>query len=313
MFRRINSKALSILFAVLLSIVIVVHLIDLKKGSRTFKSNLVNVEAGTITSIEIYPKTSNGTLIKLFKEDEGWKVASDGEKYNADQSTTNRIIAQLNNLKPKSVVATKQDSWEKYEVTDSLGTRVKLFKGAELMANLVIGKFSYSQPGKITSYVRLSSEKEVYGVDGMLGSLFNRNLTAFRDRTIIKSDKTDWTRLTFEYPADSSFVLEKIGTDWMIGNVKADSASVAQYFNKISNLTDGSFAEQKPEIAPTHLLTIEGNNLRRKIDVAGYYTDSENFVLSSNLNPDSYFKSSSAAEKIFVGKKGLINSGINKK
>src|SRR5690554_2562530 len=100
MFRKINLKALIILFASLLSMVIVVKLVDSKKGSRTFKSELVSVETDNITSIEIYPKTTNGKLIKLFKENERWKVESGGEKYNADPSTAKRLISQLNDMKP---------------------------------------------------------------------------------------------------------------------------------------------------------------------------------------------------------------------
>lgn len=300
MFRKINLKALIILFASLLSIVIVVKLVDSKKGSRTFKSELVSVEADDITSIEIYPKATNGKLINLFKENERWRVESEGKKYNADPSTAKRLISQLNDLKSKSVAATKQESWEKYEVTDSLGTRVKLLNGSEPLADLVIGKFSFSQPRNMTSFVRLADDKEVYGVDGMLGSSFNRDVNSFRDRTIIQSDKSDWTKLTFDYPADSSFVLVENGTEWMIGNEKADSASVAQYFNKIANLSDGNFTELEPVIAPTHRLTIEGNNSMQKVEITGYWSDEENFILSTNQNNGAYFNSKTAAEKIFV-------------
>ncbi|MDD4225347.1 MAG: DUF4340 domain-containing protein [Mariniphaga sp.] len=306
MFRRINLKALVILFAALLSIVVVVELADSRKGGRTFKSQLVSVEADNITAIEIFPRTTNGQLVKLFKEEERWKVESEGKKYNADPSTAKRLISQLNDMKPKSMAATKQERWEKYEVTDSLGTRVKLLNGSEYMADLVIGKFSFSQPRNMTSYVRLAGEKEVYGVDGMLGSSFNRDLNSFRDRTIIKSDKTEWTKLIFDYPADSSFVLEKKGAAWMIGDAKADSASVAQYLNKIANLSDGNFTDLKPVVAPTHQLTIEGNNSMQKVEITGYWSDGEDFILSTNQNNGAYFNSKTTAEKIFVPKLEFI-------
>lgn len=303
MFRRINIKILTVLFTTLLAIVVLVELADSKKGGRTFKSELVKVETDEVSSIEIYPKSVNGEQIKLFKENDSWKVESEGKKYNADQSIAKRLVSQLNDMKTKSVAATNKDNWEKYEVSDSLGTRVKILGAADVLADVIIGKFSFSQPRNMTSYVRLSNEKEVYGVEGMLGSSFNRNLDSFRDRTIIKSNKNDWTKLSFSYPADSSFVLEKKGSDWMIGDVQADSAAVAQYFNKISNLSDGNFAEVEPAVASTHHLTIEGNNMVQKVEISGYSSGEEDFILATNQNQGAFFNSKTTAEKIFVSLK----------
>jgi len=300
MFRKVNIKLLVIIFVVLLAGVVLVQIVDSKKGNRTFKSDLVEVVAEDVTAIELYPKATGGMLIKLVKENDEWKVESEGETFNADQSTAGRLVSELNNMKPKSVAATNKERWEQFEVTDSLGTRVKLFNGSNLLADVVIGKFSFSQPRKMTSYVRLAEDKEVYGVDGMLGMSFNRNLDSFRDRTVINSNKNDWTKLTFDYPADSSFVLEKLGEKWMIGEMETDSASVVQYFNSIANLTEGSFASEIPVSSPTHRLTIEGNNMMQKVEISGFFENDEQFILESNLNPGTFFSNAETSRKIFV-------------
>lgn len=306
MFRKINIRILATVFAALLALVVLFEFMDSRKGNRTFKTNLVEVAVEEITSVEIYPKVTNGNLVRLFKENDLWKVESEGKKYNADQSTPGRLISELNSLKTKNVAATKKENWAKFEVTDSLGTRVKLIAGNQLLTELIIGKFSFSEPRNTTSYVRLAGEKEVYGVEGLLSMSFNRNLNAFRDRTIINSTKTDWTKITFTYPADSSFVLEKKGDKWMIGQMETDSAAVEQYFNSISNLTDGNFAEQKPSIAPTHQLTIVGNNGMQSIIIAGYFVNPEEFVLESNQNPDTWINSKNTAEKLFISSIKLV-------
>jgi len=306
MFRKINYKLLISVFVVLLALVVIVELLDFRKGNRTFKSDLVEVNAEDVTAIELYPKAVSGKLIRIFRENDAWKVESDGKVYNADSQGTSRMIMELNSVKPKSVAATGKERWKQFEVTDSLGTRVKLLSGNKVLADIIVGKFSFAQPNTMTSYVRLNGDKAVYGVDGMLAMTFNRNLNSFRDKTIIKSNKTDWTRLTFSYPADSSFVLEKRDNKWMIGDMQADSAKVAQYFTRIANLTDGSFASEKPMIAPTHHLTIEGNNMMPKVDITGYYSDPENFVLESNQNPNTWINSKTTAEKVFVSVMELI-------
>ena len=306
MYRKVNIKILAAIFAVLLVAVVLIEIADSKKGNRTFKADLVEVNADNVTSIELYPKVTAGEKIRLYKENDMWKVESEGQSYSADQSVAGSMISELNQMEPQSVVATDKDRWPQFEVTDSLGTRVKLFNGDKLLADVIIGKFSFSQPRNMTSYVRLADDKEVYGVDGMIGMSFNRDLKSFRDKTVIKSSSADWTKLTFDYPADSSFVLEKVNDKWTVDGQPADSAAVAQYFNSISTLNEGRYAENKPVVAPTHRLNIEGNNMMEPIEITGYKTEDENFIIESSQNTDSYFNSPELVKKVFVSRSKFI-------
>lgn len=307
MYRKLDRKVLAGIFVVLLAVVILIEMADLRKGARTFREDLVEVETDKVTSLKVFPKVTGGEIIKITKQDEMWFVESGDVKYNADGSLVTSMISELNRIRPESVVAADDSRWEQYEVTDSLGTRVKLYNGTELLADLIIGKFSFSQPRKMTSYVRLADEKEVYGVDGMLGMSFNRNINSFRDRTVISSVSSDWKKLTFSYPADSSFVLEHAGNDWLINGQTADSASVAEYFSSVSNLRHGQFAESDPAIAVTHKLVIEGNNEMKPIEINGYYVDEENFIIESSQNRGSFFENGDLADKVFVSHKEFIN------
>jgi len=306
MYRKLNRKILAAIFVVLLAIVVLVELADFRKGGRTFREDLVEVETDRVTSMEIFPKVTGGEVIRLTRQDEMWFVESGDKRYNADNSLVVSMINELNRARPESVVATDKSRWEQYEVTDSLGTQVKLYSGTELLAGLVIGKFSFSQPRKMTSYVRMADEDEVYGVDGMLGMSFNRNVNSFRDRTVISSSSADWRKLTFLYPADSSFVLGNTGDGWFIGSQPADSASIAEYFSSVSNLDHGQFAEDEPVINVTHNLVIEGNNEMQPIEINGYYVDEENFIVESSQNKGSFFKSKELADKIFVSQDKFI-------
>ncbi len=306
MFRKINISQLIVVFAVLLTIVVLAEWISSRKGGRTFREYLVKVDVDGITSVEVYPKAAGGKKIRLVRENEKWMVESGGEQYNADQTIARTLMEELNRSVPESVAAIGRDRWEQYEVTDTLGTRVKLFRGTEQKADLIIGKFSFSQqPRKMTSYVRLTGEREVYGVDGMLGMSFNRTLNAFRDRSVIRTNSSALKRLTFSYPTDSSFVLQK-EERWNINGQSADSAAVANYLSSIRNLTDNRFAESRPEIALTHRLLIEGDNQPESIEISGYYQDQYNFFLESSQNRGNFFNSPDLAKKIFVSPAGFV-------
>ena len=265
MYRKLNIKILAIIFSILMIVVVLIEMADFRKGGRTFREELVDVSPDEVTSLEISPKVEGNKVIKLLKENDSWCVESGDKRYRADPSLPSAMINELNSMKPESVVATGDERRVQYEVTDSLGTRVKLFSGNNLLADLIIGKFSFSQPQKMTSYIRLEGDKVIYGVDGMLGMSFNRNVDSFRDRTVIKSNSSDWSRLVYKYPADSSFTLEKAAEGWTVNGQPADSASVAEYFNAIRNLSYSRFSENKTGISFTHIILIERNNDMEKV------------------------------------------------
>lgn len=306
MYRKINIKLLAVVFVVLLVLTVMVEMIDIHKGSRTFKQDLVKVNADEITAIEVDAKSAGGKPVTLKKENDMWQVEADGKIYRADQSAAGSMITQLNAMNPKSLVTAEKDRWKEFEVTDSLGTRVKLFKGSDLLADVIFGRFSYSQPQTMTSYVRLAGENDVYGVNGMLGMSFNRNVNSFRDKTLINSNSSDWNKLTFTYPADSSFTIEKINDKWVIGDVTVDSASVVQYFRSVARLNDSKFASSDPSGQPTHRLKIEGNNNMEPVEINGFYTDAENFILGTSQNKGTYFNDPANAKKVFVPAKKLL-------
>lgn len=300
MYRKLNIKILALIFSFLLIVVLFIELADSRKGGRTFRDDLVNVNLEEVTSLEISPKVERGSTIKLIKENDIWFAGMNNRRYRADQSLPTTLIRELNEMKPESVVATGEEKQAQYEVTDTLGTRVKLFGGNSILTDLIIGKFSFSQPKKMTSYVRLKDDKVIYGINGMLGMSFNRNLDSFRDRTVIKSNKADWSRLTFSYPADSSFTLQKVADEWTVNGQPADSASVAGYFDSIRNLSDSRFAESDTDITVTHSLLIEGDNNLGKVEITGYHNSDGNFWIESNQNKGNIFESRELAEKIFI-------------
>lgn len=306
MYRKLNIKILAIIFSILMIVVVLTEMADSRKGGRTFREELVDVSPDEVTSLEISPKVEGNKVIKLLKENDSWFVESGDKRYRADPSLPSAMINELNSMKPESVVATGDERRVQYEVTDSLGTRVKLFSGNNLLADLIIGKFSFSQPQKMTSYIRLEGDKVIYGVDGMLGMSFNRNVDSFRDKTVIKSNSSDWSRLVYKYPADSSFTLEKAAEGWTVNGQPADSASVAEYFNAIRNLSDSRFAENKTGMSVTHSLLIEGNNDMEKVEINGYYQEDGVFMVESSQNRGNIFESKELAEKIFISSSSLL-------
>lgn len=297
MFRKVSLKTIFILLAVLLILVVGVNLMDKMKGNRSFKSELVEFEADQINKIVVAPKVMRGKQVNLTKEGDQWFVSSGGNKFNAERRMVESILNDLNHLKPESVASTKKARWGYYQVNDSLGTRVQLFNGTDLKADIILGKFSFSSQREPKSYVRMADDQTTYGVQGYNATTFNRPLDEFKDKTVIHGSKGDWDKLNFTYPADSSFVLTKANQKWTIPGVAADSAKVSRYLSSIQNLTQYQLSDKIPEGSPSFTLKIDGKGT--SIEVKGFLEPNNDLVVSSSQNPGIYFKGNTIREKLF--------------
>lgn len=324
MFKKANNKVLAIVFVFLLAFVVLVNLMDARKGDRTFRNEIFDIDTADIISITIDPKGLERENVRLFKSPDGWKVSSGEEEYAADRNIVRNMLSELAGMTAQRVAATREDNWKKYEVTDSLATKV-FVESENDEAMLYIGRFSYRQPrnpqqmqmpygqqGTMSTYVRLGNENEVYSVEGFIGMTFNRDLDDFRNKTVLQSNRFEWQQLSFTYPADSSFTLKKTDAGWLInGNVKADSASVAHYLQQVTNLSSSHFVkDMQPQGSPVYTMNITGEGLNQPISVQAFPADSVyQYLISSSQNPGVYFNGAQAdlAGKLFIGKSELLN------
>jgi hypothetical protein len=319
MFNKLTTKALIGIFTLLLVIAVFAVLRNNSRSAasrnRTFKSELTDFDSASVNKLIIYPR-NNAQSIELSKSDDQWFVNIQDKKYNADPGTVTGMLATLTDLRAIRLAANNKAQWKTYEVTDSAATRVLAYTGKKIVVDVFIGKFSYQQPknpnpymqqqGKMTSYVRLKDEKEVYAVDGFLSMSFNRQANDFRSRTIVNSSKDTWTKLTFSGPAEI-YNLTRQGERWMIDGLETDSASTAKILGSLARLNSSDFIEASAmeSDTPLYTLTIEGENMKAPIKVFANKADTSNiYAISSSLNRGSYFSGSKSDlfSKVFPDK-----------
>ena len=321
MYRKLNIKTLTITFGVLLLAVVAVKISDSLSHGNTLKDVLFDINTDDVTTIRIYPQSKKGKEITLVKNNGKWVVKYNGATYTGNQKLISSLPEQINKLKPLRLAATKKESWKNFKVTDSLATKVVLENNGKMLAGLYIGKFSYIMPknqpqqqnpymrrpqGKMNTYVRTLDDDNVYAVEGFLGMSFNRSADDFRDKTIVSVNKNDLTKLTFSYPADSSFVLSKKDNKWFVDDQPADSVSVAGYLNKISHLRGRTFADTGVA-SFNHLVKIEGQNME-PVTVQAVVSE-KGAVITSSQNKGTIFTDDDKkgiVMKLFVSKKEFI-------
>ncbi|HOO82928.1 MAG TPA: DUF4340 domain-containing protein [Prolixibacteraceae bacterium] len=300
--KTINNKWLLVVFVVLLALVVVQFSKSDGHKERSFDKELVKFNSDEIAKITLFPKNLNGESIDLQKSNNAWQIETDGKSYNAGQNTIDGMLNSLSNLKALSLAGNSKDRWDSFEVSDSLATRVQLFNQKnKKVADVYIGKFKFSQPRSMSTYVRIDGKKETYRVDGFLSSMFNRNVNDLRDKTITADQVANWTQLTFDYPSDSSFVLSKQDGQWMLDGVLANQNEVSSYINAIKKQNGMSLVDE-PAIAGTPMfrITIERENLTPIM--LSVYENAVGKLLVSSENEGVAFSDQSVIDRFFVSK-----------
>ncbi len=314
MLNKNNSKILLIVLLVLVAIFIIMKYTD--HSNSTIVSDLVTVDTAQINSIVIKPAKGAPEII-LQKNNNLWQVKSNNEQHNADNRKIKGMLTDMLRLKPESVAATTKNEWKKFEVNDSLATRIQLLHGNKVKADILLGKFNYipaknKQPspyrrqpqGEMISYVRPYNDINTYVVDGMLRMNFSSNADSYRDKTLLKMNQSTITKVDFNYPNSKPFSLVKDKKYWKINHEPADSATVVRYLRYLSRTSGNKivhqFNKQKTPLIGT--ISIERDNAK-PVELTAY-ADSTQFILHSSENNDTYFdgKSSKLFDRFFVNK-----------
>ncbi len=297
-----SNKILGYVFAALVVIILFMFVFDGGKNERTFREVLVEIDTAEVDNITIITKEKDE--VNLFKKDTNWFVkVNDTKNASVPDSKINNLFTQLLQIKPKRLAARSQNKWEEYQV-DSSGVRVTVKDGGSTELDLVIGKFSFQQPRSMSSFVRLFNDKDVYEVDGFLQMSFNQGANAYRNGKIIEKDFNEWTKVKYEYPADSSFELVKVNDKWLSVDGDIDSAKAVNFLRQLQNKSSNEFVDDiefENLNDYDYLLVIETES-GEKAEIKGY-KDEERFLITSSENAESIFDGSKNdfGNNVFVG------------
>jgi hypothetical protein len=210
------------------------------------RQQLVQLDTAAITQLRVRP-ASGGEEISLQREGVNWKVTQGSKSAFADRSAVNAALSSLSALKPLRMVSRKKDKWNDFQVGDG-GTQVAVDEADRQESNLHIGKTNFVQNqqggfGGAYTYVRVGDEDEVYAIDGFLESSFNRTYSDWRNKNFLRVSRDAVSKITFTYPADSSFVLEKKDSVWVVNGQPAAIAPVDTYLGHLAFKNLNNFAD----------------------------------------------------------------------
>lgn len=312
MARRFNNKTLLVVFAVLAAAFLAVKFFGKRSAGGNFPEYVVNMDTTGVDRILMNPKAEKGATLEFSKVGGSWRIKKEEKNIPAAEGVAENIIFQISNLKPTRLATRNEENWSQYDLTDSLGTRVRIYRGEDLLADVMVGKISYKQlPGpqgqfggqpNITgnSFVRLTDGKEVYTVTGFLGITFNRDFNSYRNQTFLKINQDSLTALEFIYPADTGFVVQRVDSVWAIGRMPVDQDILNNYVRTISNKRFSNFNDDfKGDASPVYRLIISEKGTD-PVTIQAFDLGGGTWILNSSLNSEGMFEASNEeVQKIF--------------
>ena len=297
---KTKNKTLYIVLAILAGALIFNTIRTNLKGERSFRKEMTEFDANKVNKFII---NNDNMEITFTKKNDNWSVSQDEILYKADQTTVLNILKELSNLKVEQLVAKEKSKWNDLEVEEEKGTKVTVYTNNKMVANLVVGRFKYRQTGnggiQLSTMVRLSDETEVYSVEGSLSMSINRNLDAFRDKTITKIEPEQIQQIKFSYPGDSSFVLSKNNDTWLINSDSATTSSVMNYLSDIKECRGNAFAtEFNADEFPFYTLELiqkEGESI-----TVNAYIKEEKYIFKSTQNEGIISDSETIFKRLFA-------------
>lgn len=300
MLSKLNTKTLLFAFVILGAIALIVLLRDAGTPKGSMREMLTEFDTASVTSVQIDPK--EGDAYTLEKDGNTWKlVLPDGKRVAADDKKFTNSFKSLVNLKPKKLVSKKAEKHKSFEVDDSSAIKVKVMVGEEVASELMIGKFSFTQPPggqqqqmrqqqqpKISTYIRLAGEDEVYSIDGGLSWDFNKMPEDWRNTSLVGIGKYEVSNVQVTGGLEFLLAKDSVGS-WNGDGVDIDSAGIQKYLDAVTNMTSKKFDD---DITVAQLgapiLEIAVSSEKDKT-VASIYGSAGQYKIASSSNPDNVF------------------------
>ncbi len=302
--RRSNNKILIIVLVVLLGGFVLTRVFRAPSLERNIEEDLLTLDTAQVSAIHITPAVDNKAEIKLIRSGVDWKVQYRGRTAQVDMNQLNSALGSISEIHADRILTRKKEKWTDYNV-DTTGTHVTVILNQDTQKEFWVGKLSGSG-----NCIRIEGEDDVYEVKEALERNFNKNFSAWRDKSFISVQPESVSKIAFQYPGDSSFVVVQSGGKWELEDAKADSSKVQTYLNRLRSRNLSEFADDfKPSAQASHILKLS-NDSSLAITVQGWKMEDDKWVLASSLQDSVYFSSSDATmiRELFAGKKWFLSN-----
>ena len=199
-----KKKGFKTEYIVLAVVIVVLSAYLLLRNSNQIQYDIPELKPANqeeISKIEIIrPK---GTVI-LKKNETQW--VSEAEGYPLDEILLKDILKSLANLELTAMVS-QSKNYITYGLADDNRITVKAYKGDDLLREFHMGKPASTYRH---TYVRLADDDRVFHAKGSFRNYYERELDEMRDKTVLKFDQNEISRIVATWKNESLTFTKKV-------------------------------------------------------------------------------------------------------
>jgi hypothetical protein len=269
-----------------------------ERGTRTAGSGPRPIAKLTTDSFDTLEVTKAKATTVIKKEGDSYKIVKP-ISYPADKDAAKLAFESLVKMDFDHVVSDQKARHAEFELGDD-GLRVALKKGDKLVADLHIGKTSNQM-----TMVRVEGKDEVWSTSGIFKYQFDKDTSAWRDKSITTFDEKDADKLEVTAKDGSKIVLSKPtprdagpAPEWQVveSSVKVepfDKSVATGVVSQLSNWKSNDFADNaKPEEtgldSPQLAVTVGLRNGKQQTVLVGKKKGDEDFYVKTAGNAQVY-------------------------
>lgn len=289
------KKNIIYLIVILVALLTTAIFVMQKQGEQSMSADsaqkFIPIDSASMEKVSVESSQKN---FILERSGDVWSVTSGTASYNADKKMLADFLHELSTLKIKSIVSTNPEKQSLFNV-DSNGITVEIFGQGKAPFSFIVGKSGQSDND---TYVRIKESHNVLLVDAQLTNMLSKHINDWRDKTVLSVPQQNITEVTFQY-GDTTFVLKRINSTWMIGNDSTQENVINSLLASLADLKADNF--------------LDSTNAATKKVMAKITVASSQLLFALDKEKNVYYLLSSASPQWFVVEPWKANQLLKRK
>lgn len=263
-----------------------------QSSGRSFRHELLAVDTARLTEFTLVPRSGGpGGPIHFRRDSLGWVATEGDHATRAFQRPLNTLLEALSHMQPLAMPGSGHAVMERYALTDSLAARFRspqVLNGAELrVGSTTQGPSSPTlEAPPVATAVMLEGDSNVYLVPGTFSDVIRMNFLDWIPKPMANGNPANWDRLTFTFPGNVAYSLERVGDQWWVNGMQADQERVEKYLGALSRYYGNGLADPNDTLHAVlvYQLRVDDRSLGVPVHV-GIFQVGDRLIARSTLAP----------------------------
>ena len=252
---------------------------------RTFRETLLELDTNTIGAFTITPAPYKGIPPFHFRRTGSgtWRMFWANDSADADPAPVHDLLRLWSRMHVDRFAGRVADIAQRYDLTDSTADRFTIQAGGK-QHDLLVGGQTNTDPSM--TIVQLPGDVNAYAIEGPMGRYADQTFGGWLPKYLLTGDPKNWTRLTFNFPGNTGYVMERVNDRWTVGGTELDPERTERFLISLSRARGQEVTAPSDTLnaVPMYRLLVE-DSTRSAPMIVVVFSSNGGFIVRSTLNP----------------------------